>query len=328
MFGFGFNPNKLKPHLKMAVHRLQIAANKKSNSIKNQKREISRLLSESPPKEEKARIRAEALIREDNTIEAYEILELQCELLHERMRLIESQKECPGDLISCVSTLIWASDRVDVPELVEVRNQLTKKYGKPFVEAAMKNEGGVLNDRVVHKLSVKPPSAFLVMSYLREIAAQFGVDYQPTDEVPINSEVAMAAPTGFSVPMAPGSDFGQIHAQERMLPNAQQQAFQQQQLQNLEAEIAVNPTAGLPDGWTYTQEGLLAAPAAAVVDANDLPTESVAKVATAPVELSFETFKGGPDTEAKPENESIGEAEIDAEPKYDDLAARFNALKR
>jgi hypothetical protein len=61
----------------MATHRLQIAGNKKTNLIKTQKKEIAILLAEKPPKEEKARIRAEALIREDFTIEAYEILELQ-----------------------------------------------------------------------------------------------------------------------------------------------------------------------------------------------------------------------------------------------------------
>ena len=91
IFG-GFNPNKLKPNLKMAVHRLQISASKKTNAIKNQKREIAKLLEERPPKEEKARIRAEALIREDNMVEALEIIELQCELLHERMRLLEVRR--------------------------------------------------------------------------------------------------------------------------------------------------------------------------------------------------------------------------------------------
>lgn len=90
----------------MAVHRFQISSNKKTNVIKSQKKEISKLLQEKPPKEEKARIRAEGLIREDSNIEAYEILELMCDLLHERMRLIETTKECPGDLRSTVSARV------------------------------------------------------------------------------------------------------------------------------------------------------------------------------------------------------------------------------
>ena len=50
---------------------------------------------EVPPKEEKARIKAEALIRDDDTIEANEILELNCELLSERINLISYGKGCP-----------------------------------------------------------------------------------------------------------------------------------------------------------------------------------------------------------------------------------------
>ena len=52
--------------------------------MKQNMREVALLLAEEPPKEEKARIRAEALIRDDNLIEAYEILQLECELLTER----------------------------------------------------------------------------------------------------------------------------------------------------------------------------------------------------------------------------------------------------
>ena len=78
--------------------------------MKQQMREIASLLSESPPKEEKARIRAEALIRDDNMIEAYEILQLNCELLSERVNFINSEKSCPEDLKSCITTLIWSCE--------------------------------------------------------------------------------------------------------------------------------------------------------------------------------------------------------------------------
>ena len=74
-------------------------------------REIAVMLSEDPPKEEKARIRAEGLIREDNAVEAYEILQLSCELLAERIKLIGSAKECPPDLVSSISTIMGVTKR-------------------------------------------------------------------------------------------------------------------------------------------------------------------------------------------------------------------------
>lgn len=52
---FGFNVNKLKPNLKMAVHRIGIVKNKKANAAVAVRREIATLLEDG--KEEKARIR-------------------------------------------------------------------------------------------------------------------------------------------------------------------------------------------------------------------------------------------------------------------------------
>lgn len=141
-------------------------------------------------------------------IESFELVELLCELVHERVRYMASEKDCPPDLKEAVSSLIWASKRVDIDELGEVRKQLIKKYGKKFAEEADSNEGGVVNERLFNKLSVTPPSALLVMRYLEEIAKEGNVDWTPTDiglPTSLLSE-AIPSPQGFSVPMAPGSE--------------------------------------------------------------------------------------------------------------------------
>lgn len=139
----------------MAVHRFALSSNKKTVQIQNQKRDIVKLLNEHPnPREEKAKIRAEALIREDHTVEAYEILQLSCELLAERIKLIASEKECPPDMVSVISTVIWASSRVDIPELIEIKKQFKSKYGKEFIENAMSNKGGVVNERVSKQIAI------------------------------------------------------------------------------------------------------------------------------------------------------------------------------
>lgn len=83
-------------------------------------------------KEEKARIRAEHMIREDFTIEAYEIIALLCDLVHERMKHLLSQDECPPDLLDSVATLLYAAPRCDISELEVVEKQFVKRYGKNF----------------------------------------------------------------------------------------------------------------------------------------------------------------------------------------------------
>ena len=198
--GLAFNVHKAKPALQMAVSRFSININRKTNQNKNRRREIASLLAEG--KEEKARIRVETVIREEFTIEAYEVLSLMCELLVERMRLIDSQPECPPDLVGPVSSLLWASDRAEVTELETIRDQFRKKYGKEFVDRALSNEGDVVNPRVLAKLGVTPPSALLVEAYLKEIAREHNVAWEPTDvglSLAQMAEQAMPGPDGSSI---------------------------------------------------------------------------------------------------------------------------------
>jgi len=201
----------LETELKMAVHRFQMASNKKSALLKQNMREVAVLLAEDPPKEEKARIKAEALIRDDYVIEAYDILSLNCELLSERIKLIQLSKECPPDLISSISTLMYAAPRVDIPELLVIRKQFTAKYGKKFDEEAMGNVGDILNERVVTKLSIQPPAAYLVQTYLEQICEKYEVNWSPNYRLSAEQMgEPMAPPSGFSVPIGQGTGLGHI----------------------------------------------------------------------------------------------------------------------
>ena len=159
-----------------------------------------------PPKEELAKIRAEVLVRYDDTIEAYEILQLTCELLSERAKMMASVKECPQDLIDSVATLIWASNVIDIPELIDVRKLFKAKYGAKFIDLATNNQNGNINERVVQKLSITPPTAFIVQTYLERIAEQFEIHWVPSVRLqPEDLCRPMAAPTGYSVMTAPGT---------------------------------------------------------------------------------------------------------------------------
>jgi len=185
---------------------MSIAINKKSNSVKSAKREVATLLSQG--QEEKARIKVEPIIRDDYTIEAYEVLSLITELLSERAAYIDSQSECPSDLVEAVSTILYVADRIDIAELGEVKKQLKLKYGRAFAARAQNNEGGCCNDRVVTKLTSQPPSPFLVQSYLQEIASQYQVDWVPVEQPMVAADVAAGAfqlSTGFSAPSGPGA---------------------------------------------------------------------------------------------------------------------------
>mmetsp|Transcript_25102 Transcript_25102/g.36876 ORF Transcript_25102/g.36876 Transcript_25102/m.36876 type:complete len:223 (-) Transcript_25102:3-671(-) len=178
-----FNETKLKQQLKMAAQRFQMMSNKKLALVKGQKIEIARLLAEKPAKEEKALIRAEHLIREENEVEAYDIIQLECEILVERAKLIQCNKKCPPDLESCVSTLIWASSRVDVSELMQIRKQFRAKYGRKFENNALMNTNGVVNGKVFAKLSLETPSDYVMQTCLENISEERKVDWKPSHQL-------------------------------------------------------------------------------------------------------------------------------------------------
>jgi vacuolar protein sorting-associated protein IST1 len=126
-------------------------------------------------KDEKATIRVEHVIRDDFTMEAYSIVELMCDLLHERIRHLSSHETCPSDLLECVTTLIWAADKIDISELVDVKKQLRRKLGTEFIKESESNLHQTVNPRVIDKLAVAPPKRDMVKSYLIEIAKEYNV---------------------------------------------------------------------------------------------------------------------------------------------------------
>lgn len=179
-FLFPYSESKIKPYLKMATQRIQLANNKRSCAVKIQKKGIADLLA--GKKEEKAMIKVEHIIREDFNMEGYEILELLLELVHERIRQVTNAKDNqpPKDLEEALASLIWAADNVDIDELKEVRAQLGKRFGQEFVRKAALNEHGEVNERLADKLSYREPSGQLVLSYLQAIAESYSVDWAPS----------------------------------------------------------------------------------------------------------------------------------------------------
>jgi len=343
MFG-GFNASKLKPQLKMAVSRIQIASNKKSALLKQSMREVAVMLAEDPPKEEKAKIRAEALIRDDNLIEAYEILQLQCELLHERIKLLECSKECPGDLIAVISSVMWASQRVDIPELVLIRKQFRAKYGKKFDEAAMMNHGKVLNERIVSKLSVEPPAAYLVQTYLERICEQFEVDWKPKVRLTAEQMVEpMSAPSGYSVVAAQGTGLG---PGSHISPEAYESAYATGKLPdgNFPDIPPVAPHSAQTGTTPYvppTAKAPASAPSSTTTPSKGDDFEEVdifvppsasspaGQTATSPITMDPGDKPGTTvDTTTDTTDDRPGPPSGSVSTSYADLAARFNQLKK
>lgn len=167
--------------MKLTIPRIKLLKNKREVQLKQMRREIAQLLQAG--QEATARIRVEHIIREQNIMDAYEIVELFSELVTVRLPVIESQKDCPLDLREAIASLCFAAPRCsDLPELQVVQSMFAVKYGKEFVVAAseLRPDCGV-NRQIIEKLSVRAPSGEVKLKLLQEIAKEHEVEWDPSN---------------------------------------------------------------------------------------------------------------------------------------------------
>lgn len=180
MLGKGFKVSKCKTLLRLATARIKLIRNKRDSQVKQLRKDIAQLLTSG--QEPSARIRVEHVIREENIMAAYDMLELFCELIVVRLPIIDSQRLCPMDLKEAISSLIFASPRcADLPELLQIRTVFAAKYGKEFAAAACElRPDCAVNRRIIEKLSVRAPSGEVKLKLMKEIAAEYNVAWDPS----------------------------------------------------------------------------------------------------------------------------------------------------
>ncbi|OIW15733.1 hypothetical protein TanjilG_04268 [Lupinus angustifolius] len=170
-----FKPAKCKTALKLVVSRIKVLKNKKEAEVRKLKMELAQLLNSD--QEQTATIRVEHVIREEKLLAAYDLVEIYCELIVARLPIIESQKNCPIDLKEAISSVTFASPRLsDISELVKVRKQITSKYGKEFVSAAVQLRPDC---GLVEKLSAKAPDGPTKTKMLTTISKEHNIKWEP-----------------------------------------------------------------------------------------------------------------------------------------------------
>ncbi|GIQ90536.1 hypothetical protein KIPB_013365, partial [Kipferlia bialata] len=96
--------------VKSSIVRMQTSRNLRTNIIAKQKREIGDLLA--AEKHELAKIKCDAMIREECFVEAYDILETYLERIQASMYLIHPDKhtKTPPDAIEdSLRSVVWAA---------------------------------------------------------------------------------------------------------------------------------------------------------------------------------------------------------------------------
>ncbi|CAA7402071.1 unnamed protein product [Spirodela intermedia] len=177
LFSRGLLGARCKTCLNLAISRIKLLHNKREVQLKQMRKEIAQYLQSG--QESISRIRVEHVIREENVSAAYEVLELFCEFVLARVPILEAQRDCPSELQEAIASIIYAAPRCsDLPELMQVRNLFTTKYGKEFSAAAAElRPDSNVNRMIIEKLSVRAPPAEVKLRALRGIAQEFGVEW-------------------------------------------------------------------------------------------------------------------------------------------------------
>ncbi|XP_051149526.1 uncharacterized protein LOC127264145 [Andrographis paniculata] len=176
LLGRGFKTSKFRATAAMAVSRSAVLKNQRRARCTVARSDVAELLKTGH--HERALLRVEQVIKEQNMLDVLVLLEGYCHLLVERISLIEQDKICPEELKEAVSSLIFASTRCgEFPELQEIRAIFTSRFGKEFAARAvqLRNHCGV-SPKVIQKLSTRPPSMETKLKAIQEIATDNNID--------------------------------------------------------------------------------------------------------------------------------------------------------
>ncbi|XP_010916157.1 uncharacterized protein [Elaeis guineensis] len=179
--------SKLKTLLGLTVSRLAILRNHRKVRCAQARGDVAQLLQLDHV--DRALLRVEHAIKEQNMLDVYVMIEGYCHLVTERAILLEHQKECPEELREAISSLIFAASRCgDLHELQSARYMFASLFGKEFAAAAveLRNSCGV-NPKMIQKLSTRQPSLENRQRVTKEIAAEKGIklDFdEPPPEIP------------------------------------------------------------------------------------------------------------------------------------------------
>jgi hypothetical protein len=208
------------------------------------------------------------------------------------------------------------------------------KYGPVFKKAAKENVGSVVNERVVNKLTVCPPSVALIGRYLQGLATEYGIDWQPCEVgLPNDPRAVIASPVGFSIPMAPGSGLAGVYTSSAPtvppLTAKEETAIRQKledltvQTQSLQDELALRgTTGGLPNSSIPTAPAFPVAASQPTVAATTIPIPSVTKAEIQPA--LPRTTAQLPVVSSDNQNPGKNDAEFQS---FDELELRFASLR-
>lgn len=193
LLGRNFKTTKFKATANLAISRVAVLKNQRQVRYSIARSDVVQLLNLGY--HERALLRVEQVIKEQNMLDVFHMVEGYCLLAIERNNLIQQEKICPEELKEAISSLIYAASRCgEFPELQELRTIFTSRFGKEFAARAveLRNNCGV-NTKIIQKLSTRMPSIEQRIKVLKEIAAENNIVLKIEEPILENTEETKVA---------------------------------------------------------------------------------------------------------------------------------------
>ncbi|XWS30699.1 hypothetical protein CRYUN_Cryun23aG0009700 [Craigia yunnanensis] len=175
LLGRNFKASKFRTYVNLAISRIAFLEKQHQVRCQQARSDFVQLLNLN--QKERALLRVEHVIREQNMLDAYVMIENYFNLLLERIVILQNSKQCPDEIKEAISSLIYAASRCgELPELQKIRGLFTSRYGKEHETRAveLRNNCGV-NPKIVKKLSTRRPSLDGKQKMLKEVAPTQGI---------------------------------------------------------------------------------------------------------------------------------------------------------
>ncbi|KAJ6707621.1 VACUOLAR PROTEIN SORTING-ASSOCIATED PROTEIN IST1-RELATED [Salix viminalis] len=191
IFGRKSKRSKFGSLAKLAVSRIAILKNKTQVRFDQAKSDVIQLLNLGH--QERALLRVEHVIKNQNMVDVYAMMEDYLHFLNDRIVQLETNKECPDELKEAVSSLIFASSRCgEFPELQEIRGDFVSRFGKQIAACAveLRSNCGV-NPKIIQKFSTTQASLESRKKLLKDIASENGIVLHLEEDAPLVAQEKM-----------------------------------------------------------------------------------------------------------------------------------------
>ena len=168
---YRISPDKLRTLIDSSKNKCKEERAKKIEAINKIKSEIVKFIKENDIKS--ANTKTDILIKDENYVAVYDILDPILEHVKEKCNNIVSDTECPEDLRNYLDSILYATIRLDIDELMIFKDKINKIYGSDYIEIAVNNKDKKVNKDLVEKLKITTFSEEVIKERQNQLLSEY-----------------------------------------------------------------------------------------------------------------------------------------------------------